>query len=109
MKIKIIFSAIISAALILTGCSSNNEKQPENTAKSSQISSNNSSSETSGERAYSKGATQLSVKNGALNINRRTRSESAPTGESGWTILVYLCGSDLESDGANGTVDIEEA
>ena len=86
-------------------------KKPDNPAQTSQSSSDfTTSPETSGGRhAFIYGATQLSVKNGALSINRRSRSESAPTGESGWTILVYLCGSDLESDGANGTIDIEEA
>ena len=30
-------------------------------------------------------------------------------GEDGWTIFVYLCGSDLESDGGAASDDIEEA
>ena len=40
----------------------------------------------------------------------QTESTAAQTteDEEGWTILVYLCGSDLESQGYMGTVDIEE-
>ena len=91
MRFKRITLAVISAALVLTGCSSDNERKPDNPAQTS--SNNASSSETNrDEQAFTKGATQLSVKNGAININRRTRSESSPTGENGWTILVYLCG-----------------
>ncbi|MBR6325970.1 MAG: Clostripain family protein [Lachnospiraceae bacterium] len=35
--------------------------------------------------------------------------DQTPMGEDGtWTIFVYLCGSDLESDGGMGTMDLEE-
>ena len=40
---------------------------------------------------------------------RHTRSAVKPMGEDGtWTIFVYMCGSDLESDGGMATADIEE-
>lgn len=60
-------------------------------------------------RLFTDGATQLSMENGEIGINRRTREDSKPMGDSGWTILVYLCGTDLESDGSAASVDIEEA
>ena len=60
-------------------------------------------------RSFENGATQLAMNNGSLDIHRRTRSESAPIGEAGWTILVYLCGTDLESDCYAASIDIEEA
>ena len=41
------------------------------------------------DRSFDNGATQLSMTNGSLDIHRRTRSESAPMGDSGWTIMVY--------------------
>ncbi len=62
-----------------------------------------------GERGYSDGATQLSMSGGNLGINRRTRAESKAMGDSGWTILVYLCGTDLESDYQAASTDIYEA
>ena len=46
---------------------------------------------------------------GALTINRPVRSEEVPMGESGtWTVFVYICGSDLESQYGMGTADMEE-
>ena len=60
-------------------------------------------------RSFTDGATQLSMENGEIGINRRTREDSKPMGDSGWTILVYLCGTDLESDCSAASLDIEEA
>lgn len=46
--------------------------------------------------------------NGRLNIQRNTAA-SVPMGENGtWTIFVYLCGTDLESDGGCATYDLQE-
>lgn len=60
-------------------------------------------------RSFDSGATQLAMSNGSLDIHRRTRSGTAPMGDSGWTILVYLCGTDLESQYSAASMDIEEA
>ena len=60
-------------------------------------------------RSFDSGATQLAMTDGSLDIHRRTRSGSEPMGDSGWTILVYLCGTDLESECYAASVDIEEA
>lgn len=60
-------------------------------------------------REFLDGATQLSMTSGELGINRRTRESTSPMGDSGWTILVYLCGTDLESNYAAASMDIEEA
>ena len=53
--------------------------------------------------------TVISQENGKLVIDRRSREQEIPMGEDGWTIFVYLCGSDLESDGGAASDDIEEA
>lgn len=53
--------------------------------------------------------TRISLENDSLKITRRTRTESAPMGESGWTIMVYLCGTDLESAYGAATSDLYEA
>ena len=62
-----------------------------------------------GERYNGIGATTLSVSSGNLGITRREREQTEPMGESGWTILVYLCGTDLESNYEAATIDISEA
>ena len=43
--------------------------------------------------------TVISQENGQMQISRRSRDEEIPMGDGDWTIFVYLCGSDLESDG----------
>ena len=112
-------AAAIAAAMSLSGCagtvdellaSSNEAASEEEYAPSSQTyeapaAVNNDG----GERGYSESATQLSVSGGSLGIDRRTRSDSKPMGDSGWTILVYLCGTDLESEGNAASADIYEA
>lgn len=40
--------------------------------------------------------------------SRLPREKEVPMGDEGWTILLYLCGSDLESDGGYATGDIVE-
>lgn len=46
---------------------------------------------------------------GSLNIERPARSGKASKGKDGtWTIFVYMCGSDLESENGLATMDIEE-
>lgn len=46
---------------------------------------------------------------GELEIQRLTRTETKKMGDSEtWTIFVYMCGSDLESDGGLATMDLQE-
>lgn len=53
--------------------------------------------------------TRISIVNGDINIQRRTRAEETPMHGDKWTILLYLCGTDLESNNGAGTNDILEA
>lgn len=56
-------------------------------------------------------STQLSLNaDGTLGIARKSRSAVTKMGADGWTVFVYLCGTDLESgDGsACGTLDLDE-
>ncbi|MDE6031914.1 MAG: Clostripain family protein, partial [Oscillospiraceae bacterium] len=69
----------------------------------------NVTSDIPAERGFSNSATELSVSSGKLAINRRERAETKPMGEDGWTILVYMCGTDLESNYGAATNDIIEA
>ena len=53
----------------------------------------------------------ITVKRGSddMTISRPDAAGDAIMGEEGvWTIFVYMCGSDLESDTACGTLDLEE-
>ena len=55
--------------------------------------------------------TQMSVagSTGELSIERTVVSNTGDIGDEGvWTIFVYLCGTDLESDGGMGTDDLDE-
>ena len=52
--------------------------------------------------------TLLSVSDGQLVIERKEREYETDMAEDGWTILVYMCGSDLESEGGNATTDLFE-
>lgn len=118
MQIKKIIAASAAAAMILSlaGCSDDDEfmgtDEVQSTGEVSDVSGAQTADETdygSDGRTYDNGATQLSMTSGDLSINRRSRSGSTPMGDSGWTILVYLCGTDLESEGYAATSDIIEA
>ena len=55
--------------------------------------------------------TQMSVSGstGDLSIQRTLVSDLGEVGDANtWTIFIYLCGTDLESDGGMGTDDIDE-
>ena len=43
-----------------------------------------------------------------LALDRPVREETVAMGEEGWTIFVYMCGSDLESEEASASEDLEE-
>lgn len=45
----------------------------------------------------------------SLTISRLGKREETVTGDKGvWTVFVYLCGTDLESNGGNATSDLQE-
>lgn len=54
-------------------------------------------------------STRMSMSDGNLVINRRTREHEQKMGDKGWTILLYLCGTDLESNAGAATYDLIEA
>ena len=124
MKFRKIISAMTAGAMLLAlaGCSDIDEEW--GTGEAETHTEDSSAPDSAADRAesgyaeqdydneglsFQDGATQLSMKNGELGINRRTRQGSKPIGDSGWTILVYLCGTDLESNYSAASIDIEEA
>ena len=116
MKHRRLFAAFTAAALVLslTGCSGDDEELSFGTEESSRAETSGSQSgddeenDNSG-RTFGDSATQLTMSSGDLQINRHKRSDNTAMGDSGWTIFVYLCGSDLESEGYAGTQDNNEA
>lgn len=114
MKLKKIISAILAAAITLSacGCSGKDSLTDYYAPQTSAASSKPAESSPAGEepqRVFEDGATLLSVTNGSLEIDRRKLGSSSTIGGTGWTILVYMCGSDLESEYQAATGDIIEA
>lgn len=72
-----------------------------------------SGSETESERSSSdfngRGSRLKLDSSGDISITRLARDNDVPMGEEGiWTVFVYMCGSDLESENGLGVGDIEE-
>lgn len=97
MKAKAFLSAVAAVMLLCTGCAESADES-QDTIQSDGV-----------ERSYENSATQLSVNDGSLGISRRARAADAAMGDGGWTILVYLCGTDLESNYQAASADILEA
>ena len=53
-------------------------------------------------------STVITREDGQMSISRRTRNHLTPMGSDDWTILIYMCGSDLESNEGCATRDIKE-
>lgn len=123
LKKKIIAGALaLISAVSLCGCSdgdwddyeeydseetSYEDNSNTNTEKSdSDFTDTNISENTlSGDRASS----LVLGSDGNVTITRKQRAEETPMGEDGtWTVFVYLCGSDLESESGLGVSDMEE-
>lgn len=59
--------------------------------------------------SLSRSTDMVVAQDGTLDIERVSRTETKKMGEPGtWTIFVYMCGSDLESDGGLATMDLQE-
>ena len=122
MNKKTLTIIALSALLALSGCSGSGSSLPEkedDTQKnitsqeaSEPPSAQENSEENSEENgAFSESATRLSVSDGELNISRRSPSATGNTkdNEYDWTLLVYLCGTDLESNYGAASTDLFEA
>ena len=114
MKYRRILSAAIAAVIALSGCSGDTDQpdmpvKNDNTLSPEVYDAPSAEENGGGEQVFTDSATRLSVTEGSLEINRRTRSASEADVENSWTILVYLCGTDLESDNGDASLDIIEA
>ncbi len=118
MNKKTLTIIALSALLALSGCSGSGSSLPEKeddaqkNITSQEASENPSAQENSEENdVFSESATRLSVSDGNLNISRRSPSATGNTkdNEYDWTLLVYLCGTDLESNYGAASTDLYEA
>lgn len=124
MKNKRIFGAVsvaLAISLAASGCAGGGESsQPRSDSinnifsestdsASSDTSQPSGASEPEVQRDFGSSGSILSLVNGKLDIARRTRTAEQSMGGDDWTILVYMCGTDLESDGGNASSDLYEA
>lgn len=124
MKFRSVISVIAVSAVLISasGCTNNSEvvsppssvtsSEPADTTGGTPAESTGGSAENNdipAERGFANSATELSVSSGELAINRRERAETKPMGDDGWTLLMYMCGTDLETNYGAATNDIVEA
>ena len=117
MKKKKALAALTAAVLIaFGGCLDEDDTdytQPESDAETTFNSdvqkSEDNDADVSDEQSSEKAGSFMSLDDsGRLNITRSSVG-SVPMGEDGtWTVFVYICGSDLESEYGCATSDISE-
>ena len=119
MKFKKVLASILAAGLTMTcftACDLDEDYDYEDDGyeyeedeDTDETGSNAGNSGNSGS-VKSASSMQMSVdqESGSVSITRPESSETAMANDGSWTIFVYLCGTDLESDGGAGTGDLEE-
>lgn len=119
MKFKKVLASILAAGLTMTcftACDLDEDYDYEDDGyeyeedeDTDETGSNAGNSGNSGS-VRSASSMQMSVdqESGSVSITRPESSETAMANDGSWTIFVYLCGTDLESDGGAGTGDLEE-
>lgn len=122
--VLLLLTALLTGSMLLSGCSAwlmsegldgdegwsdYEEEDDEGYSGGSATIGGDSSYQSSVLEDNSLKGTVISQENGQMQISRRTREEEIPMGDGDWTIFVYLCGSDLESDAGAASSDIEEA
>ena len=104
---------LLGISLLLTACGSGGSAA-EKTSGSSKEADTKTSSEKAGDstakRAHADSSMLLSLdENGELTIKRPTRIDKPSEENDGsWTIFVYLCGANLESEGGGATNDMQQ-
>lgn len=135
-KITKIFSLVAAASLALCGCGDTaesvsdrggqtsgtsapvstasaeetRESSPETESAPESTAANGQETENSGNASIPENrGTMLSVSgSGELEINRLKRSAESSYNDKIWTVFVYMCGSDLETDQGSATDDLLE-
>lgn len=99
---KLVAAAIGMMAVLLTGCLDDYEEDGYGTGESADY----SRTEFSGTRS----SISMNLSDdGSLQIQRLKRENPVPMGDPGtWTIFVYMCGTDLESENGLASMDLQE-
>lgn len=117
---KMLVAGAAAMSLLLTGCGGmggsggmqldlfDTSSDDEYSDASSDVTSG-SGSAAADRGLFGDSGTIMSMDNGELNISRLTRANEKPMGGDDWTVLVYMCGTDLESENYAATIDIVEA
>lgn len=119
-KIRALTAAAVSLSLLLCGCANSSARNPSVTdgGTTAHTSAEPVKATTSEEGSGNVPVEALPGNRGTLlkleedhsiSISRLTRAAEAASGDKGvWTVFVYMCGTDLESDQASATEDLEE-
>lgn len=94
--------------ILLAGCSLD-EEEPTGQTQAQQLLERTNQLQSQIENYNQGKGTVISQENGEMVINRWNREQEESMGDGDWTIFVYLCGSDLESEGGSASADMEEA
>lgn len=94
--------------ILLAGCSLD-EEEPTGRTQAQQLLERTNQLQSQIENYNQGKGTVISQENGEMVISRWNREQEEAMGDGDWTIFVYLCGSDLESEGGSASADIEEA
>lgn len=110
--------AALSLSLLLCGCSTESTRNPTQTSGTSIPAVSSTPPATSSQNGGgtpvdslpgSRGTLLALEENDALSISRLKKESEAASGEKGiWTVLVYMCATDLESDQGSATDDLNE-
>ena len=100
LAVFLLIFALIIALFSFLGGKGGNSNTPEQTA-------NRPSAETL-EENDERGVAMDVDQEGNTNIYRRVFGGNSSSKDDKWTIFVYMCGSDLESDGGLATMDLKE-
>ena len=113
------FAAALAICLCISGCDVGapvtSERSPDATTtlftrpKTTAQETVEAPAQSGSDRAdYIESGSRLSVVDGEYNIDRLSRDQERPMGGDDWTVLVYLCGTDLESEAIAAYLDIQE-
>lgn len=117
--IKRTAAALLAVSVLsLSACSDDGEDYGEDNSSSYAVSSGNTDANAdsrdeapsyNGSSISGARASRMSLSGTGLNIDRLSRETTAPMGDDGtWTIFVYMCGTDLESENGMASGDITE-
>ncbi len=110
--------SVLATALLSSGCLDDEEELSDSSTASDNRQTSESGTSDGGESGGNKydgevtgsRASKLTFSSSeGINITRKQREAETPMGDEGtWTIFVYMCGSDLESENGLASGDIEE-